>query len=643
MSASSKHYFNNEQTVSSQSSIFNLYLPCELEDVSLENIQNSLHLIYRKFAAIIVLLPRRFLAQLQAKNAVVDHSQKKPVSSLIGSAIISKKLTTAPSIEFWKHSPRIWTWPWLGSLFSYTRDPLGFIQKHHRLKGDVFTTTILGYDCTFIQSNEYIHSFATATRNVLDMTGAYKLIAAPLIGEEAFFGQTKYMHQVVLSKPRIEKLRERLWELTDQLLEMKWNQSLMTNKKSVEVVSWQTIDLGQMLDYVIFGLDVLFLIGDQMVKEKLDRISHLFRVMDSDLSLVGILLPMINGGRCPRKEAKNELLEILKQDVESRIDRHVRLAKLEAFGSGDFDDCAEGCCSSLGGESQQELPEILLRSELKELDGSILLDYDRGDDAAIKIINDKIEFVAIFIYGFVWAAQTNAAAATIGLVHDILLHDQSQAHMEASEQNPCASHADKIRRECASALRKENSSCAPFFADMPHLARCLNETLRLRGTGAMVRLAEKAFHLPPQAHQTQRIICPPGFIVLSPMSISLNPDTYPNPTRWDPDRYQRAPFISPLSGSEKDPARCIPIDEKYLIPPTTPTSPYFASWSLGQGHCPGKHLAYKMISMTVARFFEKFEVRPVHEQFEKANFEDVAAAGVQRLKSSFPVLIRKRT
>jgi hypothetical protein len=65
---------------------------------------------------------------------VVDHSQKKPVSSLIGSAIISKKLTTAPSIEFWKHSPRIWTWPWLGSLFSYTRDPLGFIQKHHRLK-----------------------------------------------------------------------------------------------------------------------------------------------------------------------------------------------------------------------------------------------------------------------------------------------------------------------------------------------------------------------------------------------------------------------------------------------------------------------------------------------------------------------------
>jgi hypothetical protein len=231
------------------------------------------------------------------------------------------------------------------------------------------------------------------------MTGAYKLIAAPLIGEEAFFGQTKYMHQVVLSKPRIENLRERLWELTDQLLEIKWNQCL-ADDQSVEFTNWRKIDLGQTLDYVIFGLDVFFLIGEQMVNKNLDQISHLFRVMDSDLSLVGILLPMINGGRCPRKEAKNELLRILKQDVQRRIDRYVRHAIHEAFGSGDC-DCAGSCCDSLDGESQRELPELLLRSELRELDGSILLDYDRGDDAAIKIINEKVEFVSIFIYGLV--------------------------------------------------------------------------------------------------------------------------------------------------------------------------------------------------------------------------------------------------
>ncbi|PLW50894.1 hypothetical protein PCASD_01203 [Puccinia coronata f. sp. avenae] len=635
--SSSKSYFNNDPTVSSKFRILIRHLPCELQDVSLENIQNSLRLIYEKFTSKVPL--RRFF--VKAKNPVVDNSQQQPVSCFVDSEIIRNRNATACSTDSWKHSPRIWTWPWLGSLCSYTRDPLGFIQKHHQSKGNVFTTTILGYNCTFIQSNEYIQSFATATRNVLDMTGAYKLIAAPLIGEEAFFGQTKYMHQVVLSKPRIENLRERLWGLTDQLLEIKWNQCL-ADDQSVEVTNWRKIDLGQTLDYVIFGLDVFFLIGEQMVNKNLDQISHLFRVMDSDLSLLGILLPMINGGRCPRKEAKNKLLRILKQDVQRRIDRYVRHAIHEAFGSGDC-DCAGSWCDSLDGESQRELPELLLRSELRELDGSILLDYDRGDDAAIKIINEKVEFVSIFIYGFVWAAQTNAAAATIGLVHDILLHDQSQALSGASEHSPPIPHADQIRKECASALLKENSSSAPLFEDMPHLARCLNETLRLRGTGAMVRLAEKPFHLPPQANQTQRIICPPGFIVLSPMSISLNPETYPNPIRWDPDRYQRAPFISSLSGSKKDPARCIPIDKKYLIPPATPSNPYFASWSLGQGHCPGKHLACKMISMTVARFFDKFEVRPMNEKFEKASFEDVVAAGVQRLKSSFPVLIRKRT
>lgn len=231
------------------------------------------------------------------------------------------------------------------------------------------------------------------------MTGAYKLIAAPLIGEEAFFGQTKYMHQVVLSKSRIEKLHERLWELTGQLLEVKWNQCLQSDNHA-DAGNWQQIDLGQMLDYVIFGLDVFFLIGEDMVDTSLDRISHLFRVMDSDLSLVGILLPMIHGGRCPRKEAKNELLRILKQDAQRRIERRVRHALHKAFGSGHFDG-AETYPGCLDEDSQEELPEILLRAELKNLDESILLDYDRGEASAINTINEKVEFVALFIYGLV--------------------------------------------------------------------------------------------------------------------------------------------------------------------------------------------------------------------------------------------------
>ncbi|KAA1099635.1 hypothetical protein PGT21_015738 [Puccinia graminis f. sp. tritici] len=445
------------------------------------------------------------------------------------------------------------------------------------------------------------------------------------------------MHQVVLSKSRTELLHQRLWELAEELLEIKWAQCFSSGDQT-EVRNWQKIDLGQMLDYVIFGLDVFFLIGEEMVNVNLDRISHLFRVMDSDLSLLGILLPMIRGGRCPRKEAKNELLGFLKRDVQRRIERHVQHAVNSAFGSSQS-DCAETWPDGPE-EDSQELPDILLRSELKELDEAILFDYHRGESSAIKLINEKVEFIAIFIYGFVWAAQTNSAAATIGLVHDILLHDQSQALSD--EHSPCFSHAEQIRRECASAVVKDTPSRAPFLEDMPHLAHCLNETLRLRATGAWVRLADKSFHLSPQGNQTSGVICPPGFIVLSPMPVSLNPSTYPNPSRWDPYRYERAPFISSPSGSNKDAARHIPIDKQYLVPPTTPSSPYFASWGLGQGHCPGKHLAYKMISMTVARFFDKFEVRPTKEYFENANFEDVAVAGVQRLKNEFTVLIRKR-
>ncbi|WAQ88888.1 hypothetical protein PtA15_10A309 [Puccinia triticina] len=632
MSSSSETELKSDPAVTSKFRLFIRYLNFKPEAVSLEKIQKCLHLIYRKFSSI--LRPQILFAK--AQRFVAKKTRQKALLCLAESADIgsSFKAAHASTTDIWKCSPRIWTWPWLGSLCSYTRDPLGFIQRQHQSQGDVFTTTILGYNCTFIQSNDYIQSFTTATRKVLDVTAAYKLIAAPLIGEEAFFGQTKYMHQVVLSRSRTEQLHQRLWELAEELLEIKWAQCVSSGDQSA-VGNWRKIDLGQMLDYVIFGLDVFFLIGEQMVNVNLDRISHLFRVMDSDLSLLGILLPMIRGGRCPRKEAKNELLGFLKRDVQRRIERRVQHAVHAAFGPS---DCAE-IWPDGPVEDSQELPEILLRSELKELDEAILLDYHRGESSAIKAIDEKVEFIALFIYGFVWAAQTNSAAATIGLVHDILLHDQSQA---LCEPRPCLSHADKIRRECTFALLKDNSCPAPFLEDMPHLAHCLNETLRLRATGAWVRLADKSFHLTPQGNQSPGIICPPGFIVLSPMPISLNPSTYPNPNQWDPHRYDRAPFISSSSAACRDASRHIPIDKKYLIPPTTPSSPYFASWGLGRGHCPGKHLAYKMISMTVARFFNKFEVRPLKDCFENANFEDVAVAGVQRLKNDFTVLIRKR-
>jgi hypothetical protein len=128
--SSSKSYFNNDPTVSSKFRILIRHLPCELKDVSLENIQNSLRLVYEKFTSKVPL--RRFF--VKAKNAVVDNSQQQPVSCFVDSEIIRNRNTTACSTDSWKHSPRIWTWPWLGSLCSYTRDPLGFIQKHHQSK-----------------------------------------------------------------------------------------------------------------------------------------------------------------------------------------------------------------------------------------------------------------------------------------------------------------------------------------------------------------------------------------------------------------------------------------------------------------------------------------------------------------------------
>ncbi|KAI8451558.1 cytochrome P450 [Phakopsora pachyrhizi] len=564
-----------------------------------------------------------------------------------------KKYTAATHLG---RPPQIWTWPWLGSLISYTLDPTGFIRKNHEKYGDVFTTKILGFNCTFIQSSRYVHSFTTATRKVLDVTAAYKLVAAPLIGEEAFFGQTKYMNHVVLSKNRLDNLDEGLEQLADHLMEAHWSK-IESEQQIIPGISseqWIKADIGKMLEYIIFGLDVFVLIGKNIADTQLEKISGLFNILDSDLSLVGLLKPMLKRHGCPRKRAKDELLKILEEDVLKRIEK----VSQKIINPISILDTSEQKSRKASADKEQknlfnhitdnlELPDILLAHEFKDINRSTFSDYFLGVNEAVQLINSKAKFIAVFIYGFVWAAQTNTAATTVGVVHDILYHDHINSESEGDGR---LSNVEIIRREYLRAQKSNPSQYIVPYDKIPHLMHCINETIRLRATGAWIRLAKKPFELPPRPEKNiTSVICPKGFIILSPMSISLNSKVYPDPNDWKPERYENQPFYysqSELSGQEGSSSdqKYLQLNQKYFTPSSSPHSPLFASWGVGQGHCPGKHLAYKMITLTVAKFFEKFDFRfpPESERKMEPHFQDVAAAGVQRLKNCFQVQIQRR-
>ncbi|KAH9808974.1 cytochrome P450 monooxygenase [Melampsora americana] len=411
-----------------------------------------------------------------------------------------------------KSPPLVLTWPWIGSLFAYTRDPVGFIRRNHARYGHVFTTTILGYRCSFIQSAAHVHRFATSSRTILDVTSAYKLIASGVIGEEAFIGPTRTLTRLVFAPDRLDALDCRFWTLAEEMI---INRLDCDSEPHSE---WTTLSPTGWVDDVVFALDLAALMGP-VAPELLPQVAS-----------------FSGQGSAPHSSSRS-------------CRGHLKLAA-RRVGSN---DCLP----------DPELPEELLRSELEAECGTasdeVLCAYHTGiaTPAMMEIIERKVNYIAIFIYGYVWAGQTNSAAATIGALYDILEYCQ------------------RTGKDLVGEIRSELEECgglgAVSYKDVSCLTRCVNETLRLRATGAWVRLAEKPFEL------KDGLTCPPGFVVASPTPISCDPLIYTEPEVWDPTRYLRRPFASGQ----------IQLNSRTWLP--SPSK--FPAWGIGHAHCPGQHLA----------------------------------------------------
>lgn len=254
----------------------------------------------------------------------------------------------------------------------------------------MFTTTILGYSCTFLQSQRHLTTFATSNRRVLDVTRAYKLVAAPLIGEEAFIGQTRYLYQA-LGHNRIERLAPNLWKFaSEQYDEALARQGVRRDGST----SSTRIDLGEVLHEVVFGMDAFVLCGKDLAQRHGRRLGTVFRAMDVDLSLLGLVMASVSRARM---RAKRELFELVRGDVRRRLQTFVESSSM-----------ANGSAYAEEGSSHEERPrekgdeefaEYLLRKELEDGGEGGLLAAAQGDAEAQKALDAKAREVALVIYG----------------------------------------------------------------------------------------------------------------------------------------------------------------------------------------------------------------------------------------------------
>ena len=116
---------------------------------------------------------------------------------------------------------------------------------------------------------------------------------------------------------------------------------------------------------------------------------------------------------------------------------------------------------------------------------------------------------------------------------------------------------------------------------LPYLTAIITESLRM-SIGAMARLPRKNMK---EEMIYQNWVIPRGTLVgMSSRFIHFNEDIYPNPTKFDPERW--------LKGEESQ-----RLQKEHL-----------ASFSRGARRCIGMHLAYAELYLALARIFRRFDM-----------------------------------
>ncbi|KAF9527124.1 cytochrome P450 [Crepidotus variabilis] len=373
-------------------------------------------------------------------------------------------------------TPYLRPWlPYIGSI-GYALAPQEWMAKMHEKMGDVFTTTILGQYVTFVKGHKNVMRWAGATNKELDIGEAYKKLAGNLIGRDVFeIGASRTMYEAI-APSRLDSIQPALYAFTCKFVSSKLPSS----------TEWSSpTDITPLLVEGTLQLAAWALCGRHLAETHGAELAENFRVLENDLSVLGLLLNFPTPAVKRRDQAKKRAFEIIQAEFKERI-RAIR----------------EG----------EEVDDDFMSVVLGETVDDELLSSGNDDDI-VKAVRKNI----LIVYGIIWGAHTNTASSASATFCDLL---SSPSHI-------------------STILSQRGNSDDFIFTEQTHLLRCLTETFRRHSTGTLVRLASEPFPI----SESGELVAPPGFVLVSPEPYSLSPSTYPDPASFNPDRY--APSVFP--------------------------------------------------------------------------------------------------
>ncbi|KDQ16091.1 hypothetical protein BOTBODRAFT_54212 [Botryobasidium botryosum FD-172 SS1] len=483
--------------------------------------------------------------------------------------------------------------PWFGNIYSMLTDPVGWPAKMHNKLGDVFTTTALGHNVTYLRGQPNITAFAKGSTRDLDNVGGYKRVVEPVAGQELFMSNLGEV-QEALDIRRLDKIQPALF----QFIRTHIRQTL---RDRVPSAGWSdTIALQSFMNASIFRMVCFCLLSPEVAVNDGDFISERMLAMDLGGNLGNLVIPWETATDRMRNKSRSEVVTC--------VARHA-LGRIIQLLSEDVDESPD---DFMGYIIYTTWTQKQLRSASKaDLEG-----FARK--------------VALRIYVLFFAGFLPTAGRGAWTFQDLLTKNPAFLERIRSDNDRLVEDA-----------RLFGPDAAPRVEEHDFLYACITESIRMHPVGAWLRWAEKPFLLPGHG-STPPMLIPRGFVTVTTEAIGFNPTVYSGPDDYNPDRYFSSPFVAKDDeASEKELIRL----DHVRAPPMTMDKTLQPSFGVGAHQCPGRLFAYRMIATFVSALLESFDLELVETEENRDGKHAMICVplfGSRELTSDITIRLKKR-
>ncbi|KAJ3022037.1 hypothetical protein HKX48_007192 [Thoreauomyces humboldtii] len=352
--------------------------------------------------------------------------------------------------------------PVLGPLAGagYLVDPLKFVLDNHARFGDIFSATVLGKTLTFVQGQDFLQSYGSATEADLSLLEAYKVMLGKLVGHDVFQKIGKEIY-AALSTSRVERNMPAVVQMSVAEVEREFAAAVQQENRTIDISEFANVAVVRIAVTVLCSAETANQHGAQLAKD--------LNLLESDHSPLAIMTNFETALSRRRAAAKARIFQTFKDVALEHLEK-LKLG-LQTPEEGGFISYLIhyrfGTEKPSGKPESTTLPEFVMRDMSKE-------EYD-----------ETLHGLVLLLYGMVFGAHTNTVMSTVSVLLDLL-------------QNPKTLAA--VRHE-ASGL-PDVTSTDFSLKDHVLLNEACTESWRLRSSGGLwrqvvhdgFRLGEYALH-----------------------------------------------------------------------------------------------------------------------------------------------------